>query len=71
MGPGASQAALSARSGLLGKKYTFSDFEKKRSYMEHAFIDPANHQDLSERPENLYLIESMAQELSNAVPDAS
>ena len=32
---------------------------------------PANHQDLSKRPRNLYLIESMAQELSNAVPDDS
>ena len=32
---------------------------------------PANHQDFSKRPENLYLIESMRQELSNAVPDVS
>ena len=40
-------------------------------YMLHALMRPANHQDFSKRPENLYLIESMAQELSNAVPDDS
>ena len=40
-------------------------------YIVHALMSPANDQDLSKHPGNLYLIESISQELPNAVPDAS
>ena len=40
-------------------------------YMIHSLIRSVNHQDLSKDPENLYLIESRVQELSNVVPDAA
>ena len=39
--------------------------------MEHALIGSANHQDVFKCPENLYSIESIFQELSNTVSDAS
>ena len=40
-------------------------------YMAHHFMSSVIHENVSKYPENLYSIESLDQELFNAVPDKS